>query len=48
LHTVLIRTLKSFEETHSGCHAETSFRRVGLARKGGKQAILKVADHRFI
>jgi hypothetical protein len=42
------KALKSFEETHSGYDAETMLERVGLARTGGKQAILTHADHRFI
>ena len=45
---VLIRTPESFKETHFGHDAERLFGKVGLARKGGKQAILKRADHRFI
>jgi hypothetical protein len=33
---------------HSECVVRVKVKRVGLARTGGKQAVLKRADHRFI
>jgi len=42
------KTQKSFEETHVGYGAETLSRESGLARTGGKQALLTRADHRSV
>lgn len=39
---------KVISEAHFGAMAPNFAKRVSLARTGGKQAILKRADHRFI